>query len=475
MEGETLKDLILADDTKDEIFFTEGVFYSWWAQSGRMLDITAAVNEPLTEFGEDESVADKMQKNVKEALEVDGKIYALPFWEGNYSMVYNATLFDEEEWYIAEDGGYTGADGKLSAGPDGQKGTYDDGMPATYDEFFALLEKIKKDNCTPFQFPGASQEYVAWLASELAADNMGYDQFMLNYTMNGEADLVKMDTVDWDTMQFETEKVQITSENAYELARQPGILYATDFVRRLLQNTNNYDANNSLSGSFKIAQSQLEFVRNPTISSAKNVAIMVDGLWWENEATAVFSETYGSGSDRFDSDMEYKIMPLPKANESYVGSENVFVSTNDAYCFIKSNIAPEKVEVATKFVQFLYTDAQLSEFTEMTGLMKNVDYEVDEDQLTSYAKSVREYRAASKVAVPMSNNELYLYKPADFRIVHFMKSKYDGGSEATDAIVLGLTKTSGGKYEYGTKEYVNGIISYRKNEQWNGYASVLKK
>lgn len=474
MEGETLKDLILTDDTKEEVFFTEGVFYHWWVQNGKMLDITDAVNAPLTEFGEEESVADKMDESHKNALTVDGKVYALPFWESNYCMVYNATLFDENSWYISADGGYTNKSGKLGNGPDGKAGTYDDGMPATYDEYFALLEKIKADNCTPIQFPGASQDYLAWLMAEVAADNMGYDQTLLNYTFDGTAELVKTDSIDWDTMKYSTEKVKITQKNAYELARQEGIVNAVNFASRLLQNTANYDPNKSLSGSFKITQSQLEFVRNPTISSQKNVAIMVDGYWWENEASASFKETYGANATKYDSDMEYKVMPFPKATKEDIGSENVTVAVLDTYCFIKSNIAPEKAELAKKFLQFLHTDAQLAEFTQMTSLTKAYDYEVDTENLTSFAKSMIEVRESSRTVLPMDSNALYMYAPSDFRLAHLMKTKYSPDQDATDSVADIFTTTTNGEYTYSAKDYFEGIMDYRENYQWKNYQSVLK-
>ena len=347
-------------------------------------------------------------------------------------------------------------------------------MPATYDQFFTLLEEIKKDNCTPFQFPGASQDYFAWMMAGLAADSMGYDQFMLNYNFSGNAELVKTETINWDTLDYETEQVEITAQNAYELARQPGILNAVNFAERLLQNRTNYDVNKSLSGSFKITQSQLEFVRNPTVSSQKNVAIMLDGFWWENEASASFKETYGSNATKHDADMEYKVMPLPKATTEDIGSENVVVAALDTYCFIKANIDPAKIDVATKFLQFVHTDAQMAEFTQMTSLTKPYDYKVDVENLTSFAQSMIEMMDASRVALPMDSNELYEYSPADFRLVRFMRAKYAPEKDDTDGIADVLTRMTNGKYEYSAKDYFNGIVSYRKNFQWDEYKALLK-
>ena len=474
MAGVTLKDMILQEDVKDEVFFTESVYYHQWVQKELMFDITQYVEETLTEFGEEESITDKMNDDVLEALKVDGKIYALPFWQGHYCFVYNATLFDENSWYISADGRYTNASGKLGTGPDGKAGTYDDGMPATYDEFFALLSKIKKDNCIPFQMPGAHKDYFAWLISEMAADAMGSEQTKMHYNFNGTASLIKPETMNYDTMEFETEEVKITPNNAYELAREPGLAYAVDFAQKLLQNTTYYDINKSLSGSFKLAQSQLEFVRNPTISSAKNVAIMLDGSWWECEAAAAFKETYGTDATKYDADMEYKVMPFPKATADKVGEESVVANVLDSFAFIKSNIAPEKVEVATKFLQFIHTDAQMAEFTEMTSLRKQFDYEIDEDKLTPFAKSMFEAVDAATIVYPMNDNDLYCYSPIDFRLVRLVCSKYSPEMGHTDRIADILTQKTNNKYTYSAQDYLEGILEYRQNEQWPSYENVLK-
>ena len=220
MAGQQLEQLISA--SKTEIFFTEDVSYHAWVNKGLLHDITGITEEKLTEYGEDKSIAEKMYPELAEGLKVNGKYYALPFWESFYGLVYNATLFDENSWYISEDGQFTNASGKLGAGPDGKKGTYDDGMPATYEEFFAMMDEMVKDNVTPIQW--GSREYITWFFGSLFADYEGFDDLMLNYTFDGETDLVKYDTLDTEKLTYKTEKVAITQKNGYELARQEGYL-----------------------------------------------------------------------------------------------------------------------------------------------------------------------------------------------------------------------------------------------------------
>lgn len=474
MLGDTLETLLLTPEMKDEVFFVDSAFYSTYVKKGLVYDLTDMVNEPLTEYGENESVLDKLDENIKDNLTIDGKIYALPYWQSSYCLVYNATLFDKNNWYFDANGGFTNASGNLGTGPDGEKGTWDDGMPRTYDEFFQLLDQIEKDNCTPFQMPGASGDYFSWLISQMAADVMGYDDFMLNFNFDGVATLIKDGTINWDNMTFETEEVTITPENGYELSRQPGLAYVLDFAQRLLQNTSYYEPNNSLSGSFKISQSQLEFIRNTTMSSKKNVAIMLDGIWWENEAEASFRETYGSNATKFDSTSEYKWMPLPKATEELVGSDSLAVNVLSSYCFIKSNIAPEKVEVAKEFLQFVHTDAMLENFTVITGIPRAFDYDVDTSDLTPFAQSMMQYYENSTKAFPMSNSALYTANPKEFWTARWLRSKYADDQIPYEIITSPLTEQTANGYRYTAEDLYEGILKYREETRWPTYASLFK-
>lgn len=300
MHGTELEDLISA--SKTEIFFTQGVFYHDWVNRGLLYDITDIATEKLTDYDEDKSILDKMNEDYVQSMLVDDKLYALPFWEGIYGFVYNATLFDENEWYFAADGSFTNATGDLGAGPDGQMGTYDDGMPATYDQFFALCDQIAEDNVIPVQW--GSSDYFTWLIAALWADYEGYDDTMLNFTFDREEELVKLDTVDMENMTYETETVAITEENGYELVRQEGYLFALDFAQRLLQNTTYYDANVSLSTAYKTSDTQLAFVRNAYEQNAKPIAMIIEGSWWENEAVTAFQETYGTNATKYDNEMD---------------------------------------------------------------------------------------------------------------------------------------------------------------------------
>ena len=191
------------------------------------------------------------------------------------------------------------------------------------------------------------------------------------------------------------------------------------------------------------------------------------------EADNAFAETYGTGATKYDSEMEYKWMPFPKANESKIGSENLIVSPLDSYCFINANIADEKKELAEAFIQFCHTDESLEEFTATTGMKKPYNYEVDDSQMTSFGKSVLEVVENSRVVFPKSNNELYVYSSINFRLANLMASMYDNDKQTTN-MSLPLTEKRDGEYTYDFMDYYKGILSYRENTLWSTFGNVLK-
>lgn len=465
MLGKNLIDKISTNN--NEIFLTENVNYYKFVERNLLYDITDAAKQTLTEFGENTSVYAKMDGGLSSSLEVGGKIYALPFWEGFYGLTYNADLFEEYGWYFAEDGvSFTGDINRLSAGPDREAGTYDDGMPATYEDFFALLGRISKDECTPLVWGGASPDYLSFFIGSLFADYEGLDDFMLNYTMEGTADdLVKELKADGT---YELESVEISENNAYELARQEGLLVALRFAQTLLKDRDNYDANLCLSDLKTQSDAQSDFVLNTSNSKAKKAAILLDGNWWENEATKYFNMIDPSGNGK--TSVNFKYMPLPKANEKKTGSENLIVAPLDSFCFIKSNIKQNHAEAAVKFLQFIHTDAMMKEFTEITTLKKPYDYDLKDAVsgagVSCYVKSVYEAMEKSTLVFPRSNVSTVVKGGNKFRLAELLLSKYSAGMAETPFPTIALidADTTGHVADY--TEMFEGIYTYRKTILW---------
>lgn len=68
---------ILGSKNLNELYFNQGVNYTEWADKGLLLDVTEWVNEDLAEFGENESIMDKVSEPFDTFLNRNGKIYGL--------------------------------------------------------------------------------------------------------------------------------------------------------------------------------------------------------------------------------------------------------------------------------------------------------------------------------------------------------------------------------------------------------------
>lgn len=118
--------------------------------------------------------------------------------------------------------------------------------------------------------------------------------------------------------------------------------------------------------------------------------------------------------------------------------------------------------------------AKMVETTQITGLLKPYDYEVDTDELTTFSKSMIEYTSTARIALPTDSNDLYSYSPSDFRVVRLVKTKYASDRDSSDMTSNVLTMKSGGEYVYSAKEYFEGVSNYRENVLWKNFTNILK-
>lgn len=155
-------------ESYNSVFFTENVMYYDFVNKGLFEDITTEMTTPLTEYGDERSIEDKMYGGYIDYYKTDdGKYYELPFYEAYPTIAYDIELYETRNYYFAKGGApsefceftqsnntdkatgefsgykYVGAIGARSAGPDGKYGTNDDGLPATYDKFLRCARKYR--------------------------------------------------------------------------------------------------------------------------------------------------------------------------------------------------------------------------------------------------------------------------------------------------------------------------------------------
>lgn len=265
--GEALSSSI--SGSRNEVFFSETVYYYSYVNNGLVADITDIVADTtLEEYGDEGTIEDKLnaqQKDfyrVKSASDTEGKYYGLPHYSGFSGIMYDVDLFDAQGFYFVADPDKDASANKLntwydngnggimigkndttpkSNGPDGKPGTFDDGLPATYDEFFILCDYIEGGGMTPVIWTGQHQKgYNNWQLQALATDYEGPEQMMLNFSFDGYAENL-VQSIDGNGNVVKKPRTKIDSTNGYEMYTSAGRYYALKFFERLLSKSVYYD------------------------------------------------------------------------------------------------------------------------------------------------------------------------------------------------------------------------------------------
>lgn len=461
----------------NHIYFHEDVWYTTYLRNGNTFaDMTEALTtdnpyEPGT------TLESKLSAEQKAYFNVDGKYYGIPHYAGYVGVNYDIDLFEEKGYYLKDGYSYNGDTATLAAcftnvaaektaGPDGKKGTDDDGLPTTYDEFFMLCGWITQNGDTPITWDnGNRQKYLNWFISSLAASYEGLEQTNLNYTFSGTAkNLVSVANDGTVTKLPETE---ISSENGYELAKQAGKYYGLTFIEQLAKNDWYYSP-----AGLTNTDAQDKFIQG---IGETYVAMLMDGVWWENEADSTFTseELAGMPSRK---DRNYGFMPLPaatnekaseRANALNAGKNGyTLLDTHNSLCFIGKGLSEDARKLAIDFIQFAYTDNSLAEFSVTTDTTKALKYtmsDADKAKMSAYGRSIINMQERADVVYSFSREKFYQDNEASL-------ADYDAAFRAEvdgNTVSVPLDSFVGGK---SVKTYFDGLYTYRKNTLWNSLA-----
>ena len=461
----------------NHVYFHEDVWYTTYLRNGNTF---AEMTEALTTDNPYEpgtTLESKLSAEQKAYFNVDGKYYGIPHYAGYVGVNYDIDLFEEKGYYLKDGYSYNGDTATLAAcftnvaaektaGPDGKKGTDDDGLPTTYDEFFMLCGWITQNGDTPITWDnGNRQKYLNWFISSLAASYEGLEQTNLNYTFSGMAkNLVSVANDGTVTKLPETE---ISSENGYELAKQAGKYYGLTFIEQLAKNDWYYSP-----AGLTNTDAQDKFIQG---IGETYVAMLMDGVWWENEADSTFTseELAGMPSRK---DRNYGFMPLPAAtNEKATerakalnAGKNGYtlLDTHNSLCFIGKGLSEDARKLAIDFIQFAYTDNSLAEFSITTDTTKALKYtmsDADKAKMSAYGRSIINMQERADVVYSFSREKFYQDNEASL-------ADYDAAFRAEvdgNTLSVPLDSFVGGK---SVKTYFDGLYTYRKNTLWNSLA-----
>ncbi|MBE5746944.1 MAG: extracellular solute-binding protein [Clostridiales bacterium] len=417
-----------------DVLFLEGPseFYGMM-EKGVVAPLDSIMTTPNPDDN-NQTIEEKMTQQQRDAYNLNGHYYGIPHYAGHYGLIYNKDMFDQRNFYFAKDksmGDFiSDTNPEKTLGPDGKTGVIDgidystdDGLPTTYEEFFYLCEEINANGIDPICWPGEYyHQHTMLFMDNLIANHEGAEQMNLNYSMEGTAtDLIKLDA--FGNIVFDAEgnpviddPLEITSANAYELARQEGRYYALKFMEQLMTNTDYFNETDSLEdvGRSHIEMQQM-FLENGSLGYREN-AMLMDGVWWQMEATATFNNMSAIDQKWSKDNRHFGWMPLPQATQEDADAiangdrKSVFIDYLNAVACIKSNTPSEGVKnAALQFLKYAYTDEALANFTYTTGTTIGVEYldAVDRAKLTPYERTLVDYLEKSEIVYQVSGNKFY--------------------------------------------------------------------
>ena len=418
--------------SRHEVIFTENVQYYDFVNQELLYDLTDVLTTPLEEYGENQSIFDKFTAEQQAFYKNDeGKIYGVPYRFDIQGIVYDMDLFEEFSLYMAKGGcpseyceftqknnaepatgsfteyAYTdGVDeGSRSAGPDGLYGTADDGLPGTYEEFFVLCKEMTTYGVTPFIWSGQYREnYLQRNFQAMVADFEGLEDYTLKYTFDGVANHLVDSIADDGTIRYKA-PTTITADNGYLMSSSAGTYYASQFMESLIKG-GYYDASCfSLTVSHQDAQS--DYLNSKY--TANRIAFLMDGIWWENEASATFEELQIKYEGAGKMERNFGLLTMPKATMEQIGEPTTSCDFLSLLCMVNGNISDDKKELAELFVRFCFTEENNRAFNVDTGCPRSISYTLtdeDKSQLSTFGQSVYEMKKGN-VVFPFANTELY--------------------------------------------------------------------
>lgn len=414
LDGNYLNNNVLNDD----VYFTEQVEYRDLVNKGKLLDISDAMSADLSTYGDaaGKTILSKIDATMENYLNVNNQYYGVPFYDSFYGFVYDVTLWKEKNLYISNTPDvYVGFDDPdISVGADGVAGTSDDGLPATYEEFGKLVKWLDDSGITPFITAQNTKEYIADYLFNVAADDEGVENMVLNLTFDGVASDLVGEVAEDGTVLSMKDPITINQSNYNCLKRQLGRLNALKFLKNQMMIVPN---------SYRIVDThttaQREFIQKNNSGGRKDVGMIVEGSWWENEASSVIaSETKKSGA------REYAIMPIPFSSAVKAEERNhrhTYLSLSQSFGIVSKNCA--NVKLAKEFMKFLHSDKMLSKFTADTSITRPLNYQVteeDQSKLSTYAKSLIHLKQNSDIVYPYSSLPLQVNNPSEFKHHNFM-------------------------------------------------------
>ena len=425
-QKELYGDAFLLDNMPSEqtdIYFLNGNTYQNYVARGRLLEITDAVTTNLD--GETKSIEDKMDKTLQKHYELNGKYYAVPFFDAIFGTVYDIDLFEKEGFYFNTDGDLLcdSNNTKLSAGPNGVDGDYDDGLPATYSQWKELVDTMAYSGITPYTWTGEYPLYRQRFITGVWADYEGKENFDLNMSLSGEY-----------TFAGDTAPTQISINNGYLLKNQKGQEYALQMAKYIIEK--GYYTSNAFDTVNSHTDAQKNYLRS--VRTGSKVAMIFEGGWWEKGAKAFMNSMAEEYGQQYDYGVRrFGFMPAPKADDgSSAAGTTLISSTGSSMVCINSNT--KQPELAKEFLRFVHSEESLRTFTRVTGSVRPYEYsltEEDRNQMTYFGNMMFDIYHDEKTQISYTglySDSVFIDEPVYLSYVNWSWGATINGTSTTD-------------------------------------------
>lgn len=411
------------------------------AQSGSIIKLDDLVTEKDTAG---RSIEDRIYVAAREGLKgADGSYYALPHYEWFPGLSYDKDNFDINNWYIAKDTEngrlieneygslylVKSASSDKSCGPDSKYGTDDDGLPSSLEELLILSGEIKKKTGTgPFTVTGSNLYYTNYLVEGLWASLAGSEELKAVYDFKGSVDVVTGFTdenlfngIDYIKKPVIT-KTEITDKNGNLALKSAARYYATAFIEILHKEGFFSDITSSVSHT----GAQKNFI-NGGVRNNPVRAFLVDGSYWYNESVDQGNfKDYTTMTGKTTRGVRFMALPVTVTGavaSSETATKPSLIDNGIAYAYINARYSDRTdiINACKTFLKFLYSDAELKEFTALTGVTRPLDYSLEDAQYNSlpeYQQKVYEFSRNSDILYFGSVNPIFKNNQQTLKI-HF--------------------------------------------------------
>lgn len=471
--------------SQDDIYFAEGVDYYDFVNGNKLCEITDILSSPLTEYGESKSILEKLDGSVKDFLNANDKYYALPWYDGLFSLYYDVELFDKNNLYF-KDGANTEsvnlnddnvelteyfiqeASEKKSKGPDQTYGTSDDGLPITYKDFFVLCYYSYYTNgIVPMVWTGQYPAYMLkYAVSSLWATEEGYEGVINTLNFTGTAtNLINSISATGEVSYMAP--TAITTENGYVLQKQDSRYNVLQFLKELVDNSYCYDGL-SFGGALSHKGAQDRFLYSRVLGNVDDIAMIGEGTYWYNEASSSLSSMASEYDDKWSKqNRKIAIMPPLKSKDDGNGTFTM-ISLNDSMCFINASSTGAKLEAAKDLFRFIHTDKALTIFTKCVGMTRPFNYVITGEKYNSlnyYAKSVYDLKQKSNIVYPLSKDSFFVKNMSFLSFENSVFTSSVNNNIETMPLVSFHSSSA-----LTAKEYFNGLYNYTQK----GWANLRK-